>query len=269
MAHSLQSLVDAYAAALASFGEVAGTLGADEWPLPTECPGWTVRDQVAHVLALELQLAGHPVPPRLTGYGAHVRNPVGELMESGIAGLADLSTTELVARLGEASGEHLAQLRGTDLDDSPTVVGIMGTEVPLSRFLPVRVFDVWAHEQDVRRATGRPVDYSGPGAEVSLGQVTGALPYLIGKQIAPPAGTSVALDVSGERPLRMTVTVGSDGRAEPGDGVADGATTTLRMSTDTLMRLAGGRVDPVLAEVEVRGDAALGRQVLDALAITP
>ena len=41
------------------------------------------------------------------------------------------------------------------------------------------------------------------------------------------------------------------------------------MSTDTLMRLAGGRVDPAAAEVEVRGDAALGRQVLDALAITP
>ena len=77
----------------------------------------------------------------------------------------------------------------------------MGTEVPLSRFLPVRVFDVWAHEQDVRRATGVP-STTGPGAEVSRGQVAGALPYLVGKQIAPPAGTSVALDAPGERPLR-------------------------------------------------------------------
>jgi hypothetical protein len=54
MTSDLQSLVDAYADALTSFHA-----------RPTDCPGWSVREQVAHVLALELQLSGHPLPPRL------------------------------------------------------------------------------------------------------------------------------------------------------------------------------------------------------------
>ena len=48
-----------------------------------------------------------------------------------------------------------------------------------------------------------------------------------------------------------------------------GATVTLRMSTETLGRLAGGRVDPAAADVEIDGDAELGKRVLAELAIAP
>src|SRR6476661_6135105 len=90
MSADLQSLLDAYADALTSVRDVAAGIQDVDWERPTDCPGWTVREQVAHVLAVEQQLSGHPLPARLASYPAYVRSPVGEHMESGIAALADL-----------------------------------------------------------------------------------------------------------------------------------------------------------------------------------
>jgi uncharacterized protein (TIGR03083 family) len=269
MTAELHSLLDAYADALARFHDLAGELEGDDWARPTDCPGWTVREQVAHVLALERQLSGEPLPPRLPSYPPHVGSPSGEHMENGIAAVASLSTAELVAALGKAVDEHLAQLRALELTGDATVVGTLGNPVPLPRFLPIRVFDVWTHEQDVRAATGRPAVVSGPAAEVSVAQIAAMLPYVVGKQIAPPAGTSVAVESSGEVSLATTVTVADDGRATASDGVAPGATVALRMTTETLCRLSCGRLDAAAAPVEVAGDAELGRQVLAAMVISP
>jgi uncharacterized protein (TIGR03083 family) len=41
---------------------LAGTFGAAQWDLPTECPGWTVRDQVSHIVGVERMLLGDPEP---------------------------------------------------------------------------------------------------------------------------------------------------------------------------------------------------------------
>ena len=265
----MQSLLDAYEHALHAFLDVAAKVSGEQWDLPTDCPGWTVRHQVAHVLALELQLTGGPLQPRLPVYPAHVRNPVGEHSEDGIAALDELSPSELVVRLRAAAEAHLAQLRAGDLGADTTVTGIMGTDVPLARFLPIRVFDVWTHEQDVRRAVGAEETADGPAAEVSRDQVQGALPYLVGKQASAPVGSSVAFDAPGPLGGRTTVTVGDDGHATATDGVAPGATVTLRMTDTTLMRLACGRLAPADADVDVVGDRVLARRVLTVLAVAP
>ncbi len=269
MTADLQRALDAYADALTSFHALAADLEETDWDRPTACPGWGVREQVAHVLAVELQLSGQPVPPRLPVYPAHVRSPSGEHMENGIAALALVPHDELVARLGRTIDEHLRQLRALDLAEDTTVVGTLGNPVPLPRFLPIRVLDVWTHEQDVRQATGRPGGLSGAAAAVSVGQIAALLPYVVGSSVAPPPGSSVAVAVDGGVPVATTVTVGADGPATATDGVLPGATVTLRMSTETLGRLAGGRVDPGSAAVEIEGDDELGRRVLAELAITP
>jgi hypothetical protein len=41
------------------------------------------------------------------------------------------------------------------------------------------------------------------------------------------------------------------------------------MAWETFVRLGGGRVAPAGADVEVAGDAALGRRVLAGMAVTP
>ena len=37
-------------------------LSEDVWNRPTECPGWSVRDVVSHLIAMELELLGDPRP---------------------------------------------------------------------------------------------------------------------------------------------------------------------------------------------------------------
>lgn len=268
MTSGMQSLLDAYDDALHSFHQLATTLRDDQWALPTDCPGWTVREQVAHVLALELQLGLQPLPPRLESYPAHVRNVSGEHMENGIAALRDVEPADLVARLGVAVDEHLAQLRATDLDPETVVDGTLGSPVPLARFLPIRVLDVWTHGEDVRRAMGVEPLTTGPATRVAREQTMAFLPFFATDRAGVPAGSSYAIDAPGPLGGQVSVTVGEDG-PEPSDGVRDDATVTLRMSDATLMLLACGRLAPEDADVEVVGDEDLGRRLLGALSIAP
>jgi uncharacterized protein (TIGR03083 family) len=266
MSTELQSLLDAYDDALHSFHATAQGLGDDEWSLPTACPGWTVRHQVAHVLALELQLGGEPLPPALDTYPDHVRNDSGRHMENGIAALADLSPADLVARLGEAVETHLGQLRTVDLEPDTTVPGTLGTPVPLARFLPIRVLDVWTHEQDVRSATGRALRTEGAATEVARDQSVDLVPFFVVKGAELTPGTSFAIDAPGPLGGQLTVRVGDDGPVAS-DEVADDVDVTLRMSDETFIRLTGGRVST--DEVEVDGDEDLGRRVLAHLPFAP
>jgi uncharacterized protein (TIGR03083 family) len=268
MTAEMQSLLEAYDDALHSFHDLAATVRDDQWTLPTDCPGWSVREQVAHVLALELQLGGQPLPPRLESYPAHVRNASGEHMENGIAALRDVAPADLVARLGAAVDEHLAQLRATDLDPETVVDGTLGSPVPLARFLPIRVLDVWTHGQDVRRALGVEPVTTGPATVVAREQTMALLPYFATDRAEVPAGSSYAIDAPGPLGGQVTVAVAEDG-PEPAPGVREDATVTLRMTDATLMLLTCGRLAPDDAEVEVVGDEELGRRVLGALAFAP
>ncbi|MGH8893312.1 MAG: maleylpyruvate isomerase family mycothiol-dependent enzyme [Actinomycetes bacterium] len=266
---SMHAYVDAFEQSVRSLLEVVETLDEEQWRRPTECPGWTVLDQVAHVVALERQFLGEDAPQTLDDYGQHVRNGAGQHMEDGIAALRGLGPGALVEALRDALGRRLDALRATELDPAALTPGVLGNDIPVGRFWPVRVFDVWAHEQDVRRAVGRPGNLAGPAADVARDRVALALPYVVGRVVAPPPGTIVAFDVSGETPLPLTVSVGPDGRGSGVPGIAGSATATLRTDWETMSRLACGRIDPATAGVTVEGDAELGRRVLANLAVTP
>jgi uncharacterized protein (TIGR03083 family) len=266
----MQSYVDAYEQTLRSLLGVVETLDPEQWARATDCPGWTVRDHVAHIVALERQLAGDGKPPaKRDGYGAHVRGKSARHMEDGVVSLRGLSMDQLVQALGEVLDRRLAVLRSAEIEADSMTTGVLGNEVPTGRFWPIRVFDVWAHEQDVRRAVGVPGNLSGPAAGVSRDQIALSLSFVVGQTVKPPAGTRVAFDVSGETPLLTTVEVDGDGQATASTNPGGVATTTLRTDFETLVRLSCGRVDPTTATVTIEGDEELGRQVLSHLAITP
>ncbi len=268
MTTEMQTQLAAYADALRDVAAVAESVGADEWTLPTACPGWTVREQVAHVLAVERQLSGEPAPPRLESYPAHVRSPSGEHMESGIAALRELSPAELVTGLAGTVDVRLGQLRDLDTDPTTTVTGTLGTEVPIARFVPIRVLDLWTHEQDVRQALGRPGGMDDAPARSSRDTVVGFLPHLLGG-VGAPAETTIALEVSGPLAVSVAVSLGEDGRPEPVERLDAPATTTVRTDSWTFMRLTAGRVDPTAADVEIEGDRDLAARVLEELNLSP
>lgn len=261
-----QGLVEALDEVWSSIGQLGDGLSERDWKSPTEVPGWSVQDNLSHIVDIEARLLGrdepaHDVPADLP----HVRNDVGAGNEVAVDARRARSGAEVLAEFREVTGERLTQLRASGPDDfgadSWTPMG-PGTVRDL---LPFRIFDAWVHEQDMRRAVGREGHLDGPVAEAALERVVGAVPYVVGKKAAAPDGSTVAFDLGG--PLARSFGVGVDGgRARMLDDVP--ASPTARILTDsvTFERLGTGRVDPATAlrdgRVTFEGDDVLGKRVV-------
>ena len=74
----------------------------------------------------------------------------------------------------------------------------------------LRTFDVWAHEQDIRSALGRPGNLDSPAAAVFVSSVMLQLPRLIAKGAGLEPGHDVVIDVTGPVVARQGVRVEMD-----------------------------------------------------------
>jgi len=264
-----QTLVDQLGLVWASLGALGDTLSEAEWKTPTDVPGWTVQDNLTHVEALEWMLLGRPAPDHeIPDDLPHVKNDFGRTNELFVDSRRGYTGAEALAEFREVTAERLAQLRGFGPDDfgaaSFTPVG-PGTVRDL---LPFRVFDAWVHEQDMRRAVDRPGHLDGPVAEMAMARLTGSLPFVVGKKVAPPDGTTVVVDLGPPLGSRHALVV--EGRARFLDDVPAHPTVTIRTNGETFARLACGRLDPTAAgrgPVTIDGDEALGRRIVEALNI--
>jgi uncharacterized protein (TIGR03083 family) len=137
------------------------------------------------------------------------------------------------------------------------------------RLLRNRPLDVWMHEQDVRRAVGRPGGMDSPGAQHTADYLTESLPVVVAKRAGAPPGTSVVLRVTGSP--TVAVVVGDDGR---GSTLAESDVVgqpTVRIDTDreSFILMAGGRRPADEQAIAVEGDPELADRILAALAVTP
>ena len=259
------TLVEALDVVWTSLADLGATLSEREWMTETECPGWTVQDNLAHVIGIEATILGRPTPAHDAPSGPHVKNDVGAGNEVWVDWYRARTGAEVLAEFRAIAAERLAELRAPDHDfgaETWTPVG-PGTVRDL---LPFRVFDCWVHEQDIRRALHRPGDADSLAATISLDRIEGLMPMVVGKKVAPPDGTVVAFAVSGPSGRAFAIAV-AGGRAAFVDSVPASPTVELTMDTDTFVRLASGRGDPesILAggAVTVTGDPVLGRAVAE------
>lgn len=244
-------------------------LSTPQWSLPA-LPGWSVHDVVAHLVGTERMLAGDPVPEidQAATPGAHIHNDIGWTNEAWVLALRGTEPAPMVAAFDAITSRRLSALRAmgpADFDaPSWTPVG----QATYGRFMEVRVFDTWMHEQDIRAAVGRPGHEDGPVAEQALQEVVTALGYIVGKRVGAPAGTSVTIDLDG--PLQRALNVEVTDRARVVATFDGPPTTSVRLSSTLFLRLAGGRVDPkaVMDQVTLHGDVELGRRVASHLAYT-
>ena len=252
-------------AKLASLGE---SLSDEEWSAETPCPGWTVAAQYAHVIGTESMLLGHANPEVEVGSPAHVRNDIGGFNEQWVASLAGSDRAEVLARFDEVTGARrsaLAEMGEEEFSASSwTPVG----QADYRRFMQIRVFDCWVHDQDVRDALGRPGDEDGPVVEQAVDEIVRALGYIIGRKAGSADGQTVSIELDG--PMMRGLHVAVDGRAKVVDSLGGPATATLTLGSTLFTRLACGRVMPaaVADRVTLAGDADLGRRVLENLAFT-
>jgi uncharacterized protein (TIGR03083 family) len=264
--HDDQQLVDLLEQVWGSLDEACTGLTEEQWKTPTDLPGWSVQDNLAHISAIESSILGRPAPDHTPPEYEHVKNEVGQRNEVWVDARRSWSGADVLAEFREVTGARLAELRGFSeaefAADSWTPAG-PGTVRDL---LPFRAFDSWAHEQDIRRALDRPGDLDGPVADFALKRVVGALPFVVGKKVHPADGTTVVFEVSGSWPTTLAIGV-QDGRAKTLAEVPEDPSVTLAMDTEALACLGLGRWDRERAEgrgrVTLRGDDALGRAVLD------
>lgn len=257
-----QELVDTLEEVWRSIDALCSTLSDEQWKTETECPGWSVQDNLAHIVGIESSIMGRPAPDHTPPDLPHVKNDIGRANEVWVDAYRAGTGPEVLDAFREVTAARIAALRAmTDGDfgaDSWTPAG-PGT---VRELLPFRIFDSWAHEQDMRRALGIPGDLQGPAAELSLDRVTGALPYVVGKKVKPADGTTVVFAWDG----RTTDIVVEGGRAKLLDTAPAEPTVRLTMGIDTLVRLGMGRGDPgeILARgaVTIAGDEELGRAIV-------
>lgn len=235
----------------------------------TDLPGWTVHDVVAHVAHLEAVIAGGPEETVEVPDAAHVRGPMGVYCEQGVIARRERTLAELADEIETVVATRSAQLRAdppTDPDaPAPRTPG--GAGWSNGTLLRNRPFDVWIHEQDVRRAVDRPGGWGTPAAALTLGVLAASLPFVVGKRLGAPAGTTVELLVP-EADLVARVRTGDDGRAAPVPA-GPAADVTVALSAEGFLVLGAGRRDASVVDADVKGDEELGRRLLASLAVTP
>jgi len=263
------TLAGAYGDTLTNVGWLPRELDSAAWELPTGCPGWTVHDVFAHVCALESVLAGRPQPDhRIPDDLPYIRNPFGEFMEIGVDYRRAWPPKRISTELDDLIRIRLPELdrlRDDELDNE--IEGFFG-KLPLRSFLAVRIFDIWSHEQDIRRATGQPGGFDGPAATHAREFMLRQLARTVQKAVEPPAGTLVRFELVG--PGGATRFVAFDGARGRVSDAGDGAGLVLRMDLSTLAVLCCGRDDPGARDrVVVEGDNALAHRMLGSFAFTP
>ena len=90
---------------------LAEGMAPGEWDLPTACPGWSVKDNVSHVIGTEAMLLGRPLPEvELPDDLAHVRNDIGRYNEVWVETYRPRRPAEVVADLRSVVAERRAAL---------------------------------------------------------------------------------------------------------------------------------------------------------------
>jgi uncharacterized protein (TIGR03083 family) len=269
-----EPLIDMLATVWDDVATLCEGLSEPEWDLRTDCPGWTVRDQIAHMVGTESMLLGDQ-PPASAGDdradAPHVRNDIGRFNERWVAAFRGRPGADALTTFRAVTGRRLDALRALTPAEWDAEGFTPEGPGPYRTFMAIRVFDCWYHDQDVREALGRPGFLEGPVADLALARIPAkGLPYVVGKKAGAPQGASVVFDVRGAPPIVATVVV--EGRAALVDDVP--ASPTVRVTTDrrTFARLAGGRWTGERARregvVRVEGDAALGERIVDNMAFT-
>ncbi|MBV9022470.1 MAG: maleylpyruvate isomerase family mycothiol-dependent enzyme [Streptomycetaceae bacterium] len=269
---TLQSYIDAWTQSIEAISGLVAPLVEGEWNKATECPGWSVRDVVSHIIGTECEKLGdprpiHPLPRDLF----HVKDEFSRYMEVPVDVRRCHTGPEMTAELEYTIIRRARQLRNENRAPQTKVRGLMGRETTLEELLQTSVVDIWVHEQDLRRALGAPGNLDSPGAVVTRDALLASLPGVVAKGAAAPAGSVVVFDVSGPLEFLRTVRIHAEGKGTIDSSISLGPTVTLTLDWETFVRLACGRVHPraVKDSLKVEGDKPLAEAILSHFAVTP
>lgn len=225
------------------------SLAPDEWSKPA-LRGLDVQATVGHLIGVERAfaraVAGRHAPgdDKAAGHVASTQ-PIA-LAQAG------RPTVDTHLEWGSAVTQSLAAVEGVD---GP--VNWYGITLPLDQLLVVRGFEIWTHDEDIRRATRRPL----PAPDnASLARMADLAITLL------PVGIAGAGRARPDCTARLVLTGPSGGTWDiplggPGSRPSRPADTRIVVDTAEFCRIVAARHDPHEAAAAVSGDIVLATDV--------
>ena len=258
-------LVDSMEQVWQSIATLCSTFTEDQWKSPTDCPGWSVQDQLSHLAGAESDILGRPRPDHTPPPSDFVKNDVGRSNELVVDWRRSWPGAKVLEEFRDLTAQRLRTLRALTTDDfaaeTQTPVG-PGT---VADFINIRIFDAWTHEQDIRRAVGKDGNLEGAAAQLSVGRVARAMPFVVGKKSQAPDGVTVVFEITGPAGTVLPIVM-QGGRAVPLEPSPSQPTVRITMDAETFTCLGCGRWDPGQAtesgKVSIQGDRTLGETIV-------
>ncbi len=248
------SAPEAFARTVAQLDALLGDLRPADWAAPT-IEGWTVKDLLAHLIAVE-DYFGHQL-----GLWPLFVDPAAEADHLGmtrdfVASWADRSAEDALSTWRSRTAATTAHLSALDSDALRQPFHFHYLDTSLGTVLIARVFEVWTHDEDIRRATGRLIDRPDASRLRRMSRVAvPSMPFGLAFSGAPVSG----------RTARIVLTGPGGGTWDQALGLGEQAgqpEATLVLDVVDYCRLAARRLQPDEVEVEIEGDVMLARQVL-------
>lgn len=210
--------------------------------------GLTVQGLIGHLIGVERDFdrAVRGVIPAQPGGEDHV----GATQSSALEQLGK-SPDQTLHEWRQAITDTLELVRGLPASDRPAPpVTMHGVTLPLGDLLIVRAFEMWTHDEDIRRAAGLPLSAPDDATLALMSRLAATLlPYAMARTgQSEPA--EVRLVLTGRGGGTFTVQVGA-----PTDGTHD--RTRLIMDTVQFCRVVANRLADADLTMDVSGDADL------------
>jgi uncharacterized protein (TIGR03083 family) len=254
---ALRQAAQSEVAALAAY---ARTLDAAGWDAPTWCPGWTVREIVAH-LAEGMDRFGQQVQGGLSGQPVEFSMTERDARRAQVKALPDAELIDRLERNTAAFYDRLAPLSDDDLarPSVPMAAGI----TPVLQVAYLRLHEPALHRWDVRIMRDPAATVEPHAAALLSDYVLAGAPRLA-KADALGDSPGVALaDTAGEGGGPVTLRW-QGGQVKVARGIPPTTDVTLRLPIEALIRLIWGRL-PLAAlndgTVRLDGDPAAARRL--------
>jgi uncharacterized protein (TIGR03083 family) len=242
---------EAFLRTAADLARMLDDLGIEDWSARTAVANGTVHDLVRHLVGIERYVHGQlGLAPPTDAARRSDHYPTGD------AASADLVDADAAALRSAWWGEVMTTLSASSALGPDHPVTFHHLSGSLRGLFVIRTFELWTHDEDIRRATGRPLD--GLDDE-RLTLMSSELMTLLstGMELSGTArpGRTARFDLTGRGGGEFLVALA------PGEVPA---APDITISTDTaeLCRLAAARVSADDLVVDVDGDITLLTPVL-------
>lgn len=225
-----------------SFDRLLSSLDAEAWSSHA-IRGLSVQELMGHLIAVERDFRSALDEPEGAQAGAHHVDSTDPLAHA----QAGQPPAVTLGAWREAVHQTLARLDEVTSDPVSygQPVGLHGIRLPLGALLVVRTFELWTHQEDVRRGTGRALE---PPDDSTLQLMTDLAFELLPSALAR-AGIA-------ERGTRVVLT-GPGGRTWQRDGESKDPDVRIVMDAVEFCRLVANRVDLGAVPAVVTGDRSL------------